>query len=220
MNQELILAIPKGRILTDLSKLLYHTDIEIEKDFFDPDSRKLLFSSSISNLKIIKIRSFDIANFVKFGAADIAICGLDVLEEFSLNQNHSQIYPLLDLDIGKCRLSIAAKNTCQKYFLKNSHIQIATKYINISTKYFSNLGIQAEAIKLNGAMELAPRLKLSDYIVDLVDSGKTLKENNLVEISKIMDVSSYLISNINSFKIKKKEITDIISILQKAKSSK
>jgi len=210
MSKELILAIPKGRILEDLSKILDRSDIKIEDDFFDENSRKLLFSSNIGNLKVIKIRSFDIANFVRLGAADIAICGHDVLEEFSSDQ----IYPLLDLNIGKCRLSIAANNSSKKDFRNESHVRIATKYVNISTKYFSNLGIQAEAIKLNGAMELAPRLDLSDYIVDLVDSGRTLKENNLVEIEKIMDVSSYLIANVNSFKTKKNEISNIIEILK------
>ena len=210
MSKELILAIPKGRILKDLSKLLLKTDLKIEDEFFDDNSRKLLFSSNVKNLKVIKIRSFDIANFVRLGAADIAICGFDVLEEFSSNQ----IYPLLDLDIGKCRLSIATDNLNKKDFQSKSHVQIATKYVNIATRYFANLGIHTEAIKLNGAMELAPRLGLSDYIVDLVDSGRTLQENNLIEIKKIMDVSSYLVANINSFKVQKSEIGDVIQILR------
>ena len=145
MSKELILAIPKGRILKDLSKLLLKTDLKIEDEFFDDNSRKLLFSSNVKNLKVIKIRSFDIANFVRLGAADIAICGFDVLEEFSSNQ----IYPLLDLDIGKCRLSIATDNLNKKDFQSKSHVQIATKYVNIATRYFANLGIQTEAIKLN-----------------------------------------------------------------------
>lgn len=210
MQKELILAIPKGRILKDLSEILVNSELKIEDEFFDDNSRKLLFSSNIDHLKIIKIRSFDIANFVRLGVADIAICGYDVLEEFSSNQ----IYPLLNLNIGKCRLSIATDDLQKKDFYNKSHIKIATKYVNIATKYFANLGIQTEAIKLNGAMELAPRLNLSDYIVDLVDSGRTLKENNLMEIEKIMDVSSYLISNINSFKNKKSQISDVIAILR------
>ena len=102
----------------------------------------------------------------------------------------------------------------EKDFQSKSHVQIATKYVNIATRYFANLGIQTEAIKLNGAMELAPRLGLSDYIVDLVDSGRTLQENNLIEIKKIMDVSSYLVANINSFKVQKSEIGDVIQILR------
>ncbi|MDA7705285.1 ATP phosphoribosyltransferase [Rickettsiales bacterium] len=209
MKKELILAIPKGRILKDLSKILIKTNLKIEDDFFDDSSRKLLFSTNIDYLKVIKIRSFDIANFVRLGAADIAICGYDVLEEFSSNK----IYPLLNLNIGKCRLSIATDDLNKKNFYNKSHVKIATKYINIATKYFSQLGIQSEAIKLNGAMELAPRLNLSDYIVDLVDSGKTLRENNLIEIEKIMDVSSYLISNINSFTVKKSQINNVMNIL-------
>jgi ATP phosphoribosyltransferase len=207
-KNELIIAIPKGRILEELKILFKKINFIPEADFYDENSRKLIFSSNIDNLKIIKVRSFDVATFVKFGAADIGICGLDVLEEFS----SPDIYRLFDLEIGKCRLSIAAKNGSDHNFQNKSHVRIASKYLNLTGNYFSAINIQAECIKLNGAMELAPHLNLCDFIVDLVSTGKTLKENNLTEIQKIMDVSSYLVANRNAFKTKNNSLNQIVKL--------
>lgn len=207
-KDELIIALPKGRILEDLRPFFKKINFIPEADFYNENSRKLIFSTNIKNLKIIKVRSFDVATFVKFGAADIGICGLDVLEEFST----PDIYRLFDLEIGKCRLSIAAKNGADYNFHDKSHVRIASKYTSITSNYFSAINIQAECIKLNGAMELAPHLNLCDFIVDLVSTGKTLKENNLLEIEKIMDVSSYFIVNRNSFKTKNESINQIIKL--------
>ena len=209
MTKELIIAIPKGRILKELEPLFKKINFEAESDFYNSDSRKLIFSTNIKNLKIIKVRSFDVATFVRFGAADLGVCGLDVLEEFK----SKEIYRILDLEIGKCRLSIAGKKEALEVFnSNNSHAKIASKYPNISKNYFSKKNIQAKSIKLNGAMELAPSLNLCDFIIDLVSSGKTLAENNLVEIEKLIDVSSYLVANRNSFKIKNEEIRNIIKL--------
>jgi ATP phosphoribosyltransferase len=207
MKQELVIAIPKGRILEDLSPLFKKINFKAEDAFYDGSSRKLIFSTNIKNLKIIKVRSFDVATFVKFGAADIGICGLDVLEEFK----SPDIYRVLDLGIGKCRLSIATKNELVKNvnFKDKSHVRIASKYQNITRDYFLAQNIQAESIKLNGAMELAPHLNLCDFIVDLVSSGNTLKENNLTEIQTLLQVSSYLVVNRNSFKMKNDEVKEI-----------
>jgi len=207
-KNELIIAIPKGRILEELRSLFKKINFIPEADFYDENSRKLIFTSNIKNLKIIKVRSFDVATFVKFGAADIGICGLDVLEEFS----SGDIYRLFDLKIGKCRLSIAAKNGTDYNFQNKSHVRIASKYLNLTSNYFSTINIQAECIKLNGAMELAPHLNLCDFIVDLVSSGKTLKENNLTEVEKIMDVSSYFIANRNAFKTKNHSLNQIVKL--------
>jgi ATP phosphoribosyltransferase len=207
-KNELIIAIPKGRILEELTALFKKINFIPEKDFYNENSRKLIFSSNIKNLKIIKVRSFDVATFVKFGAADIGICGLDVLEEFS----SPDIYRLFDLNIGKCRLSIAAKNGADHNFQNKSHVRIASKYLNLTSNYFSAMNIQAECIKLNGAMELAPHLNLCDFIVDLVSSGKTLKENNLTEVEKIIDVSSYFIANRNAFKTKNQSLNQIVKL--------
>ena len=207
---DLIIAIPKGRILKELSVLFDKIGFKPEADFFDDSSRKLIFDSNFDNLKIIKVRSFDVATIVKFGAADFGVCGLDVLKEFS----SPDIYPLFDLGIGKCRLSIAAKKSLKvnEDFDKISHLRIATKYLQLTDEYFSSQGIQAECIKLNGAMELAPHLNLSDYIVDLVSTGATLRENGLAEIKKILDVSSYFVVNRHSFKTKNQQLMQFVKL--------
>jgi ATP phosphoribosyltransferase len=209
--KKILFAVPKGRISTELNPLLEKAGIIPEAAFFDESSRKIIFQTNRPNLEMIKVRSFDVATFVKFGAADIGVCGFDVLEEFS----SSEIFPVLDLGIGGCRLSVAGDKESFKDALNlsnRSHIRIATKYVEIATKYFATLGIQAEAIKLNGAIEIAPRLKLCDVIVDLVSSGKTLAENNMIELQKIIDVTSHLIVNRSSFKIANEEINQIIEI--------
>ncbi len=210
MNKDLIIAIPKGRILKELEGLFSKIGFIPEADFYNDNSRKLIFNSNFDNVKIIKVRSFDVATFVKFGAADLGICGLDVLEEFS----SPDIHPILDLGIGKCRLAIATKNGLDGNgdFSNKSHLRIATKYLNLTNSYFSNLGIQAECIKLNGAMELAPHLNLCEYIVDLVSTGNTLRENNLVEVKKILNVSSYLVANRHSLKTKNQQLLKIIKL--------
>lgn len=211
--KKLTLALPKGRILKELDPLLKKSGIEVEKDFFEGDTRKLVFKTNISNLQIVKVRSFDVATFVKFGGADLGVCGLDVIEEFS----SPEIYKILDLGIGKCRLSIAGKESA-KFDLENiSKIQIASKYVNLSKKFFANNSIQARIIKLNGAIEIAPMLNLSEFFIDLVSSGKTLAQNNMVEIKKILDVSSYLIVNRTSFKRSNLEINQIIDLLKSVK---
>ncbi len=211
MDKNLIIAIPKGRILGELGALFAKIGFIPEADFYDETSRKLIFDSNFDNLKIIKVRSFDVATFVKFGGADLGVCGLDVLEEFS----SPDIHPILDLGIGKCRLAIATKKSTENKqggFENKSHLRIATKYLHLTNSYFSALGIQAECIKLNGSMELVPHLSLCDYIVDLVSTGNTLKENNLVEIKKILDVSSYLVANRHNLKTKNQQLLKIIKL--------
>jgi ATP phosphoribosyltransferase len=210
--KKIIFAVPKGRILEELMPLLTKSDIIPEADFFNESSRKLVFTTNRKNLDLVKVRSFDVATFVKFGAADIGICGLDVLKEFS----SSEIFPVLDLGIGKCRLSIAAKKSVELDLAKRSHIRIATKYTSIASNYFSEIGIQAEAIKLNGSIEIASTLNLCDFILDLVSSGKTLIENNMIELRKILDVSSYLTVNRTAFKTANHEINQLIKIFDAA----
>jgi ATP phosphoribosyltransferase len=210
--KKIIFAVPKGRILEELMPLLTKSDIIPEADFFNESSRKLVFTTNRKNLDLVKVRSFDVATFVKFGAADIGICGLDVLKEFS----SSEIFPVLDLGIGKCRLSIAARKSVELELSKRSHIRIATKYTSIASNYFSELGIQAEAIKLNGSIEIASKLNLCDFILDLVSSGKTLIENDMIELRKILDVSSYLVVNRTSFKTANHEINQLIKIFDAA----
>ena len=199
-NDEIILAIPKGRILGELIPILKKINILPEESFFDESSRKLMFSTSNNSVNIIKVRSFDVANFVAFGGAHVGIVGSDVIKEFS----YEEIYAPVNLKIGKCRMSVAEPKKLAEKDDPNAwtHVKVATKYPVITKKYFAERGVQAECLKLSGALELAPLLGLSNRIVDLVSTGKTLKENGLTEIEKIMDISSYLIVNRNMAKAK------------------
>ena len=213
-EKKIIIAIPKGRILKDLTPILKKVNIIPEKEFFDLNSRKILFPSNKKLIDFIKVRSFDVVNFVAYGGAHIGIVGLAVIEEF----NYEEIYAPVNLDIGKCRLSIAEP---LKMAMKDdpktwTHLKIATKYPKITKKHFALRGVQAECLKLNGALEIAPKLDLSSRIVDLVSTGKTLKENGLIEVEKIMDITSYLIVNKNMAKTYPNRIRKIISNFRKA----
>jgi ATP phosphoribosyltransferase len=192
-NENLVLALPKGRILKELMPLLKAADIVPEPAFEDDDSRQLRFSTNHHNLDIIRVRSFDVATFVAFGAAHLGVAGNDVVMEF----DYPELYSPVDLGIGKCHLAVAEPNDLVKRDdpTRWSHVRIATKYPDITKRHFAARGVQAECIKLNGAMELAPKLGLARRIVDLVSTGTTLKANDLVEIERIVDVTSRLIVN-------------------------
>ena len=206
--RDIILAVPKGRILNELIPLLKKVDIEPEQEFFDDKSRKLMFLTNKKNLSIIKVRAFDVATFVALGAAQIGIAGDDVLNEF----DYDEIQNVLDLGIGKCRLSVAKKINVNKDNLQsNGHIMVATKYKNTVINFFANRGVRAECIKLNGAIELAPRLGICSTIVDLVSTGRTLQENNLKESDVLLEITSKLIVNKISYKIMNSEISKIIT---------
>ena len=206
MNK-IIMALPKGRILKELVPLLEKANITPEKEFFNPNSRKLLFTTNQKKLSIIKVRSFDVATFVAFGAAQIGVAGDDVINEF----NYEEIYNFFDLKIGKCRLSVAKIKEKTPTVDKKGHIIVATKYKNITTNYFAKKGIRAECIKLNGAVELAPKLKICSTIVDLVSTGKTLSENNLEESNLVMQITSKLIINKIAYKLMNDDITKILN---------
>ena len=213
-EKKIIIAIPKGRILKELTPILTKVNIVPEKDFFNLNSRKIMFSSNNKLVDFIKVRSFDVVNFVAYGGAHLGIVGLDVIEEFS----YEEIYAPVNLGIGVCRLSVAEP---LKMALKDdpktwSHLKIATKYPKITKKHFALRGVQAECLKLNGALEIAPKLDLSNRIVDLVSTGKTLKENDLIEVEKIMDITSYLIVNRNMAKTYPNKIKKIIANFRKA----
>jgi ATP phosphoribosyltransferase len=161
-----------------------------ESAFHDKGNRALSFACEGNDMRIIRVRAFDVATFVAFGAAQAGIVGSDVIEEFDF----SELYAPVDLDIGHCRLSVAAPRAA-KPAGNVSHMRVATKYPNITQRWFERQCIQAECIKLNGAMELAPGLGLAGQIVDLVSTGRTLADNGLVETARIMDVSARLIVN-------------------------
>jgi ATP phosphoribosyltransferase len=197
-QNKLILAVPKGRILDELMPILDACGIQPEKAFSDSSSRLLRFTTNLPHLDIIRVRSFDVATFTAFGAAHLGVAGSDVLDEF----DYSEIYAPVDLKIGHCRLSVALhKDELTKETpTQLSHVRVATKYPNLTRKYYAAQGIQAECIKLNGAMEIAPTLNLAKRIVDLVSSGSTLKANDLIEVEKILDVSSRLVVNRTALK--------------------
>lgn len=194
----LVLALPKGRILKELGPVLAAVDLAPEPDFYDEDSRKLRFSTNRRDVEIIRVRSFDVPTFVAFGAAQLGVAGSDVMMEF----NYSELYTPLDLKIGLCRLSVAEPKHLSEADDPDSwsHVRVATKYPELTKRHFAARGVQAECIKLNGAMELAPIMGLCRRIVDLVSSGATLKANGLVEVEKILDVSSRLIVNRTAMK--------------------
>jgi len=203
-NDKLILALPKGRILSEAVPLLAAAGIVPEAAFDDPESRLLRFTTNHAGLDIVRVRSFDVATFVAFGAAHLGIAGNDVLVEFDF----PEIYAPVDLGIGKCRLAVAepaemaGRDNPQRW----SHVRVATKYPNITRRHFAARGVQAECIKLNGAMELAPSLGLCHRIVDLVSTGTTLRENGLVEVEHIADVSSRFIVNRAALKTRAEEV--------------
>ena len=205
---KIIIAIPRGRIIKELKTILMKTTFAPEPEMFDDKSRKLTFLSKNKNINFIKVRAFDACTFVAFGAAQIGIAGEDVIKEF----DYSEVYAPLELKIGHCRLSVAALKTLLKKEDPEtwSNIRVATKYPNISKEYFANKGIQVEAIKLNGSMELAPSLNMCRRIVDLVSTGATLKANGLKEIEEIMKVQSKLIVNRSAFKTNNKKIQTIM----------
>jgi ATP phosphoribosyltransferase len=202
--ERLIMALPNGRILGEVMPLLHRVGIVPEPAFDDPQSRQLRFATSDPRLDLIRVRSFDVATFVAFGAAQLGVAGNDVLMEF----DYSEIYAPLDLDIGHCRMAVAAPAdwAANEEPQSWSHLPIATKYPEITRRHFAARGVQAECIKLNGAIELAPLLALSRHIVDLVQTGATLKANGLVEIEHIADISSRLIVNRPALKTRPEEV--------------
>ena len=206
---KIIIAVPRGRITEECKSLLSKSSFAPDPLLYSNDSRKLQFKSKNKNIDFIKVRSFDACTFVAFGAAQIGIAGEDVIEEF----NYSEIYAPLDLNIGHCKISVAAlKSLLKKEDPETwSNIRVATKYPNITKKFFASKGVQVEIIKLNGSMELAPSLNMCRRIVDLVSSGKTLKANGLVEVEEIMKIQSKLIINRSAYKTEFKLIKKIIS---------
>jgi len=190
MPEPLTFAVPKGRILDEALPVMARAGLVPESAFHDKGNRALSFACEGSPMRIIRVRAFDVATFVAFGAAQAGIVGSDVIEEFDF----SELYAPVDLAIGHCRLSLAAPKKARPTG-NASHIRVATKYPNITQRWFERQGVQAECIKLNGAMELAPGLGLAGQIVDLVSTGRTLADNGLVETATIMEVSARLIVN-------------------------
>ena len=201
---QLRLAVPRGRILDELIPLLARVGIEPEEAFFNSRERKLEFSTNIPNLSILRVSSFDIATFVAFGAAQRGVAGRDLLLEL----DYPEVYAPLDLGIGTCRMVVAEAVDLGEIDDPNqwSHVRVATKYPQITRRHFAERGVQAECVKLHGAMEIAPSLGLWRRIVDLVSTGATLNANGLVEIEEIQQITSKLVVNRAAMKTRPDEI--------------
>ena len=191
----LTFAVPKGRILDEALPVMARAGVVPEAAFHDKANRSLTFACEREDMALIRVRAFDVATFVAHGAAQLGIVGSDVIEEF----DYSDVYAPVDLDIGHCHLAVAEPADA-KTARGTSHLRVATKYPGLTRRFFERQGIQAECVKLNGAMEIAPSLGLAGRIVDLVSTGQTLKDNGLVERERILDISARLIVNRTALK--------------------
>ncbi|OGP24747.1 MAG: ATP phosphoribosyltransferase [Deltaproteobacteria bacterium GWC2_56_8] len=211
LNDTLTIALPKGRILKEAATLFRAAGVDFSEIL--QDERKLIFENIAEGLRFMVIRSQDVPTYVEYGAADMGIAGKDVLME-----QQKDLYEPLDLKIGACRMMVAEpKELVQKDNPRHwTHIRVATKYPNITLKYFLDKGIQVEIIKLYGSIELAPLLGLSERIVDLVQTGETLRKNGLVEVETITEISSKLVCNRASLKTKPRRVKDLVERLTKA----
>ena len=207
-NQNLIIACPKGRLQEKVVKFLSERGLRIEDAFFDDSVRKLTFDTNLNDIKVIKLKPSDIRSYIILGAADIGFVGYDdILENSSQN-----IVLLKKTKIGKCRISIAS-NKKKINFSEKKIFKVATKFKNISENYFKDLNIQTETIKLNGSIELAVKYGIADFILDLVQSGKTLKDNQLYENVVINnDISTVIISSYFAYDLKKKFIKKLLTL--------
>ena len=206
-NKPLTIALSKGRILKETLPLLDAAGIRLLED--PESSRKLIFDTSRDDVKIIIIRATDVPPYLQYGGADIGVAGKDVLMEHGADG----IYEPLDLEIARCKLMVAAKKDAPPV---SGRLRVATKFVNIARRYFASQGVQAEVIKLYGAMELAPLVGLADRIVDVVDTGNTLRANGLEPTELIAQVSSRLIVNRASMKTRYAEIQPIIDLIGEA----
>ncbi len=196
MQEYITIALPKGKLFAKSVALLEKVGYSAEK--VEENSRKLVISNEETKVRFIITKTVDLPTYVESGAADIGIIGKDVLLE-----EEKDVYELLDLGYGRCRLMLAVPAVNQQPTLQDyASWRVATKYPNCASKYFDELGIQTEIIKLNGSIELGPLIGLSDLIVDIVETGTTLRENDLVEIDSIYTATARLIANRASFKLK------------------
>ena len=207
VNQELTIALSKGRVFEQSLPLLASAGIVPTTN---PDeTRKLILPTNVAAVSLMVLRSQDVPTFVEYGGADLGVVGKDVLME----SDASNLYEPLDLEIAKCRLSVACR---LGHEAEVSRPRVATKYVNLSRRYYAERGVQADVIKLYGSMELAPITGLADRIIDLVDTGSTLQANGLVELECIAEISSRLVVNRASMKMKHRAVGEIIDCLSAA----
>lgn len=193
-------ALPKGRLGDKVYELFASIGYDCSEIY--ADNRKLVFESEENNVRYLLVKPSDVAIYIARGAADIGVVGKDILDEGSFD-----VYELLDLRLGKCNMCVAAQNGYVEDI--DRPIRVATKFPNIAKRYYSSLNREIDIIKLNGSIEIAPILGLSDVIVDIVETGTTLKENNLSVFEKIMPISARLIANKSAYRFNSAFIDDI-----------
>ncbi|MCC3868299.1 ATP phosphoribosyltransferase [Terrisporobacter mayombei] len=200
----IVIAIAKGRIEKDIYKRLKILNIE---ECIETDSRKLIFKDEQNKITYIHVKPSDVVTYVEKGVADLGIVGKDTILE---NENDNEVYELLDLGFGKCKFSVAGVKGKNNY-AKEETLKVATKYPTIAKNYFKSRGQKIEVIKLNGSVELAPIVGLSDVIVDLVETGNTLRANGLEIVEDMCNISSRIIANRVSYKFNKNKIEEIVN---------
>ena len=198
-------ALPKGRLGEKVYAMFENAGYECPA--IKENTRKLIFENKEKGIRYFWVKPSDVSIYVERGAADIGVCGKDILLEYS-----PDVYELLDLNMGKCRMAVAGK---KDFYDDGSHtLKVATKFVNIAKKHYASKCRDIDIIKLNGSIEIAPILGLSDVIVDIVETGTTLKENDLVVTETIVPISARLISNKSSFKFKTEEIEKIVKCMR------
>ena len=199
-------ALPKGRIFDEIVPLLNAAGIEVAED--PEKTRKLIVGTSRSDVRLVLVRASDVPTYVQYGGADLGVVGKDTL----LEHGGEGLYQPLDLNIAKCRMSVAVRADFDyaAAVKQGSRIRVATKYTQIARDHFANKGVHVDLIKLYGSMELAPLTGLADAIVDLVSTGSTLEANHLVEVEEIMKISARLIVNQAALKLKREPLRGII----------
>jgi ATP phosphoribosyltransferase len=211
MKKMINVALPKGRLGEKVYAMFKAAGYECPS--IEEPSRKLIFENEEKGIRYFWVKPSDVSIYVERGAADVGVAGKDILLEYA-----PDVYELLDLDIGKCRMAVAAKNDF--YDDTDKTLKVATKFPNIAKKFYADKCREIDIIKLNGSIELAPILDLSDVIVDIVETGKTLYENDLEPKQDIVQISARLVSNKVSYKFKNSEITEICEKIAEVLASK
>ncbi len=206
------IALSKGRIFEETLPLLKAAGIEVLED--PEKSRKLILTTNQPDVRVLVVRATDVPTYVQYGGADMGITGKDTL----LEHGSQGLYQPLDLQIAKCRISVAVRSDFdyKTAVKKGSRLTVATKYVAIARDFFASKGVHVDVIKLYGSMELAPLVGMADAIVDLVSTGNTLKANHLIEVEHIMDISSRLVVNQAALKLKQVPMRHIIDAFESA----
>ena len=211
------LALSKGRIFDEILPLLAAAGIQV---LDDPEkSRKLILPTSRDDVRVVLVRATDVPTYVQYGGADLGIVGKDTLIEHCAEWGETSLYQPLDLDIARCRMSVAVPVGFDYagQVQQGARLRVATKYVNIAREFFAAKGVHVDLIKLYGSMELAPLTGMADAIVDLVSSGNTLAANNLVEVEQIMPISSRLVVNQAALKLKQQAIRGLLEAFAAAR---